>query len=373
MNFGQMLSLMASTIQSTCSLLYNFTIGSLLRALIEANASVALFNQAQALEVLALTRASTSSGADLDSFMADFGITRLPAVAASGTVTFTRFSAGLAAFIQVGATVQTADGTQTFAVTADPTNPAFSAAQNGYNLAAGVLAITVPVAAATAGSGGNVAAGSITSISTPIAAIDTVTNAAAFANGLDAETDTALRTRFVAFIASLSKATRAAVAFAVTSVQQGLTYTLVENYDYPGITADLGNFFVVVDDGSGAPSNTLLTKIFNAIDAVRPLCSRFTVNSPTVVNATIVLTITAAAGYVKAQLTPIVQAAIAAYVNSLPLGASLSFYRIAQVAYDASPGVALVSAVTLNGGAADLAASQIQVIKATAVGAVTVN
>ena len=48
-----------------------------------------------------------------------------------------------------------------------------------------------------------------------------------------------------------------------------MTYTLVENQTYAGAT-QYGYFYVVVDDGTGSPSSTLLSSVANAIDAVRP-------------------------------------------------------------------------------------------------------
>ena len=60
--------------------------------------------------------------------MADFGLTRLPAVAATGQVTFSRFTNTLQAVVPFGSLVQTADGSQKFTVVTDATN-------SGYNLA----------------------------------------------------------------------------------------------------------------------------------------------------------------------------------------------------------------------------------------------
>ena len=56
--------------------------------------------------------------------------------------------------------------------------------------------------------------------------------------------------------------------------------------------------------------------------------------------------------------------ALTTYINSLPLGTSLSFFRLSQVAFDTSPGVTDITAVTLNSGTADLTATAQQVIRA---------
>ncbi|MBN6210679.1 baseplate J/gp47 family protein [Ralstonia pickettii] len=355
-----------SAIQGYAKVLVDLTVGSVLRAVVEANAAVVVWLQGLLLQVLAITRAATSSGADLDSWVADFGVTRLPAVAATGIVTFARFTTTQQVFVPAGATVQTADGTQQFTVTIDTTNPAYSAALGGYVIAAGVGNVTAPVQAVTAGAAGNAVAGSVSVIAGAIAGVDTVTNTAAFTNGADAESDVALRTRFIAYVASLSKATKNAVGYAITSIKQGMTYTLVENQTYAGAT-QYGYFYVVVDDGTGSPSSTLLSSVANAIDAVRPVCSTFGVFPPVVVNASVAMTITTASGYDHTATATLVKNALTAYINSLPLGTSLPFSRLAQVAYDASPGVTNVTGVTLNSATSDLAATSQQVIKASTI------
>jgi len=45
------------------------------------------------------------------------------------------------------------------------------------------------------------------------------------------------------------------------------------------------------------------------------------------------------------------------------IGQALSYSRLAQVAYDASPGITNVTGVTLNSATADLAATSQQVVK----------
>ena len=174
------------------------------------------------VQVLAQTRASTSNGTDLDTWVSDFGMTRLPAQPASTTLAFSRITTGLAASIPVGAQVKTADGTQTFSVSADSTNTAFNVTTSSYSVAAGVSSVSVPAVATIAGSAGNVQAGAISLLATAMPGIDAVTNPVSAAGGLNAESDAALRTRFSNFIDSRSRATPAAIAFGIQSLQQGL-------------------------------------------------------------------------------------------------------------------------------------------------------
>jgi len=359
----------AAAVQGACAQLVDLTVGSVLRAVLEANASIALWIQWLILQVLSMTRAATSNGPDLDSWMADFSLTRLPASPASGIVTFTRFTPTNTALIPVGAAVKTSDGTQSFAATASLSNAAWSAAQNGYLLAAGVASVNVPVTAQTAGSSGNVLAGSITLLSTAIPGVDTVSNAASFQAGLDAESDAAFRARFVNYMASLSRATITAVGYAVASIRQGLNYTIQENVDASG-QVRMGSFVVTVDDGTGSPAASLLQTVSAAVDAVRPIGSIYTVQPPAVMTANVSLGITVATGANQNQIAGPVAAAVTAYMNGLPIGAPLTWSRLAQLAYSASPQVTNVFGVTLNGGTSDLIPAPSGVVKA---GAVAVN
>jgi uncharacterized phage protein gp47/JayE len=365
-SFTELVRDQVTAIQGASKLLVDLTIGSILRAIVEANAAVVIWLEGLILQMLAMMRASTSSGADLDSWVNDFGLSRLSAIAASGLVNFSRFSSTIQAVIPIGVSVQTSDGTQTYTVVLDTNNTAYSASLNAYVLATGVPSINLLVVASAAGAAGNAQAGNINTLTTPITGVDTVTNALTFINGVDAESDTALRARFISFVASLSKATKSAVGYAITSLQQGITYTLVENLDYSGNVKN-GYFYVVVDDGTGSPTSTLLNTVANAIETVRPLAVTFGVFPPVVIPVTVSMTLTIANGYNVADTKANAQAAIQSYINSLALGQPLTYTRISQIAYDSSDGIINVSNITLNDGAFDIAVTNKNVIKSATV------
>ncbi len=367
--FTSLVQNMAAAVQSGASQLLDLTIGSTLRAVLEANASIALWMQWLILQVLQSTRAATSIGPDLDTWMADFNLTRLPAVAATGTVTFSRYTPTSPALVPAGALVRTADGMQTFAVSIDTTNSAWNPASNGYVLAAGLASLTVPVAAQVPGSAGNVQGGMVTLLATAIPGIDAVVNPAPFENGVDPEPDAAFRGRFQNYMQSRSRATPLAVGYAITSIQQGLKYTIQENINTAGNSA-IGNFVVTVDDGSGYPSSSLLSTVQSAIEAVRPVGSTFAVQAPSVITAAVNLTLTVAATASKPPIAAAVGAAIASYINDLPIGATLPLTKIAQITYDTDPNVINVSQLQIDGGNADIIPPPSGVVKA---GTVSVN
>lgn len=373
----------AAAVQGACAQILNLNTGSVILAILEGSASLMLWLQAQALLVLQATRLSTSQGIDVDTYVADFGLTRAPAVPATGAVTFARFSPDYTALITPyvvttnpdgsttasGTTVKTIDGTVSFGVLADPTNAAWNATLGGFVVPIGTASVMVQVQALVAGSSGNVGAGTIGLISATPSGIDTVTNTLPFTNGIDPQSDPSVRQQFINFLASRARATLAAIEYAINLVQQGLFYQIVENVALDG-TYDPGNFVVYIDDGTGSPSSTLRDAVYESVDAYRALGTSFEVVGPTVINASIVMTVTALPGFISANLVGPVASAVATYIDTVPMGSPALYSRLAQVAYDSTPGIANVSAITLNGGAADVGGGVGQVVR---VSSLTVN
>lgn len=359
-----------AAIQGAATRLLDLTVGSTLRAIVEANASLALWMQWLMVLVLRTTRAATSTGPDLDTWVADFGLARVAAVVSSGVLTFSRFSPVVASVVPVGTLVKTSDGTQSFTVVADDTYPNFVLGQNGaasvFTVAAGTASVTVPAFAAVAGSAGNVQPATITLIAAALPGIDTVSNPAAFTGGLDAESDATLRDRFSLFLASRSRATPAAIAFAAASVQQGLTTLLVENQTPDG-AARPGTFTFIVDDGSGNPPAALLASISTAIEAVRPVGASYAVQPPTVLRPAVSMTLTTAPGANHAAVVAEAVAALYGAIGQLPIGGALSVTRAAAIAYAADPAVTNVASVTLNGLPVDFAPPPLGVVKPGAI------
>jgi hypothetical protein len=130
----------------------------------------------------------------------------------------------------------------------------------------------------------------------------------------------------------------------------------------------MGYFYAVVDDGTGYPSSATLSTVYNAIDAVRPFTSTFGVFAPVVVQATVSMainTLSTGAGHVST--AALVQTALLSYLNTLPLGTSVNYLKLAQVALNASSDVTGVESMLLNGGAVDLIVTGLQIVKSTSV------
>lgn len=365
-SFATIVSNAAAAVQGAARQLIDLTVGSTLRAVLEANAALALWIQWLIVQVLATTRAATSTGKDLDSWVADFSTARLPASFAVGQAIFSRFTPSQTALIPLGMGLQSSDGSQSFAVTSDTSNPAWNVAQFGYSLGQGVASITVPIQALTAGSAGNVQPGTITLLASAQPGIDTVINAVALAGGLDAESDSALRVRFSSYLASRARATPVAIGNAILSVQQGLTYTLQENVAPDGTTR-MGSFLVTIDDGSGTPPSSLLASVATAVELMRPVGSLYAVQHPTLLAASVTMAITTITSAVHSTVSANVAIALSAQINALPIGASLPWSKLSQIAYAADPAVINVTAVLLNGGMADLAVPAAGLVRAASI------
>lgn len=377
-NFITLVQNMAAAVQAQASALLNFTTGSVLLAITEASASVGLWLQWLILQVLALTRLATSTGTNVDTWVGDFGLFRQPAVASTGPVTFGRFSTAATGFVPVGAQVKTSDGTRIYQVLADGTNPAWNQS-NGFTIPPGTASIACTVQDITTdstgnlsiGSAGNVAANTITLPASAMTNVDFVNNAGAFTNGVNAQSDASLRAAFAVYVQTRSKGTNPAIGFAISQVQQGLNWTIAENVSTSGAFTP-GTDVITVDDGSGAPTSTLLASVAAAIDVYRPLGSTVFVRAPTVTTATVIFTITTNPTGNKAALQPLVEAAVLNYINTLPDGTTLAYTRIPMVAYLVDPSIVDVTGYTLNAGTADLVPGSGGVIKATS-GTVTIN
>lgn len=342
LTISQLVQNILNTIQAKVNAVLDFTIGSVFVALAEAQGQTAMWLQSLILQVLAWTRAQTSTGSALDLWLGQFGFTRLPGVSASGSVTMGANVAPTSPVsIPAGTTVQTLTGVQ-------------FVTSSAATLAAGSTSVSVPVTAVLSGTTGNVAAGAIAQFVTAVPGIDTVTNPVAFTNGVDPESDSAVRSRFATYIASLQKGTRLAVTAALLGVQQGLTYNLVEFQTTGGVSAS-AYFYVVVNDGSGNPPSTLLQSIYNAIDVVKAAGIQFNVYGPTAVTVNVGMTVTIAAGYQFSAVQSAIETAIGQYIAALPIGGTLYWSQLYAIAYGVA-GVVEVTSMTANSGTADITA-----------------
>jgi phage-related baseplate assembly protein len=330
----------------------------------EADASQATVLQWMAVNVINFARASTSSGSDLDSWMADFGFTRLGASFATGTVTFsTAVDATQLIYIPVGTIVQTPGAAIQYQVVADNSQPTFNASKQAYYIPIGFTSCNVTVTSLVAGSSYNVQATMLSQLASTIFGISSTSNLSAIDDGTNAETDVAFRARFVDYINSLSKATETAIYEALISIETSLKVALFENVQAIGnpptgfTNPYLGNIVALVDDGSGAPSTNLLAACTNAVAATVAFGIMYQVLPPAVVHPAIVVNIRIAAN--PTETTAVIESnvaiAIINYINALPIGSTIWLNKLIQIIIDSDPNVVTVedNSLTIGGTGAD--------------------
>jgi uncharacterized phage protein gp47/JayE len=347
LTFAQVVQMIAAAVQAQAPLPFN--LGSPELALAEADAGVVMWLQSLIVQVLSQTRASTSQGADLDSWMADFDlVTRKPAIAATGTVTFARYTASAQAVIPVGTMLQTADGTQQFMVVADATQAAWNASLSAYVIPTGTASANATVQAVTPGAAGNVNANTITTIAQALSNVDTVTNSQPFTNGQNAESDASLLQRFQLALPGLQDNIKASAAAAIEALQIGVQFSIVENQILSG-QAQYGFFYVVISPYS----TTTQQAVYAAVDAVRPLSVSFAVYAAAQLAVNVSVTITAAAGYTHTQVAAAVQTALQNFIAQTVLGGGLNYSQLYAVIWGVA-GVADATGLLLNGGTTDI-------------------
>jgi uncharacterized phage protein gp47/JayE len=363
--FAEIVNQMTTAIQAAAKVnlqeVINLTPGSVTLAEVESVAGVTLWLQGQIVKLLAISRLSTCGGPgasyspDVDSFIADYDLIRLPAVHTTGNVTVSRFSNTNQAVILIGQQFKSSTTGLVFSAIADSSNPYYISGMSAYVIPSGTSSINVLVQCNTIGSVGNVASGSIDTIVNPIIYVDTVTNTVPFDNGSDEETDDEVKLRFVLYINGLSKATLIALEAALAGLQENIEYNVVENMDYHTDAIRLGYFYAIIDDGSGDPPDSLMTAAYDVLNATRGLTIFFEVYRPVIVQVTVTATITVPIGTDTAPLILSVAEAIESYIASLQIGETFYYSKIEYICYSVSPNVIVnVHSVFLNGGTSDL-------------------
>lgn len=358
-DFDQLVASQGAVVQASAASLnppvtVTLSSGGIVYILLQAWASVGLWLQGLILAVLAASRLNSSVGSDVDTFVADFELTRIASVFSTGVVTIGRYLNTAVAHIPVGLLLTTSDGATQFRVVEDDTKPTWNAGLGLYVIPALTSNADVAVVAVVPGAAGNAQIGTITQISASAPGLDYVSNAGLTSGGVDAETDAQLKARFALYIQSLPRATMAAIRFAVASVLAGIQYSVIENYDYNGAWTP-GYVTVVIDDGTGAPSEGLINQVASNVDLYRAATVNFGVFAPHIITTDVECTVIAGPGFTHAAVVQVVSAAVRSFINNLPIGAALLYYKVAQVIQDASPGVAALEHLTLNTVAGDIA------------------
>lgn len=299
-----------------------------------------------AQEVLRRGFAQTTFGAYLDLRAEEHGLTRRPAVAATGAVTFTG-TAGTV--IPVGTRVSTASTTAAPAVVFR-TIEAATIPESG--------SVAVRIEAEVPGASGNVAAGTIRFLAASVPGVTSVTNAEPTTGGADEEDDESLRARLLQRVRSPSASGNRAdyVRWALEVPGVGWV-SVIPVRDGPGTVS------IAIIDMQGQPASPeLVQAVQNHIapdgplgGGLAPIGADVRVEAATAVLIHVSATLTVAEGYNPDSVRSAVAENIRAYLRSLAFAEDndVRISRIGQAILD-TPGVLDYTDLTVNGGTSNI-------------------
>lgn len=257
-----------------------------------------------------------------------FNFQLLPARSAYGTVTFTASPTPTAEItIPKGTKLTTSTGTS-YETTEE------------IVVQIGQTSINASVVCTVAGIKGNVASGSVTTITSPITGITAVTNNTAITGGTDIETEADRRARFNQYITTLAMTTAKGVAYgAMTAKLVNGTGDITESVVSvrvmePPTSGSAGTFSVYIYNGSTGASNDLKAECQKIIDGYydetgKPVAGYkaagvvATVIAATPVATVCSMSISAKIGYDTALIKSRAIASIEEYFASLGVGDTL--------------------------------------------------
>lgn len=277
----------------------------------------------------------TTYGPYLDARASEYGLTRKPAAVATGQVTF---SGPPSQVIPAGTRVSTGGSAPVYFVTA----AAVTIGPGG--------SATVAAEALSPGAAGNVSVGAINAVTGNLVGIITVTNAANFEGGADAETDDALRARI------LERAARPATSGNAAHYRQwalevpGVSDAKV----YPVWDGPLTVKVVLLGDDKTAPDPSIVAAAAAHIEEVRPIGADVTVEAAAEVAINVSATLTLAPGGSLPEARDAIEAGIIAYLASIAfIDPIVRYSQIANIILNTAA-VIDYSALTVNGGTANI-------------------
>lgn len=298
-------------------------------------------------------------GPYLDEHGVTINLPRKDQVKATGEVTFTGTNGTLIA-----------TGTQVATVQTDPdADPVVFATTESATIAGGTAVLAVE--ALVAGSAGNVGAGTVTTLASPLDGIASLTNASAMSGGADVESDDLYRERILLeYVAARGAGTQA------DYVRWALSYPPIGRVVVEAIWAGAGTVRVIVTDQAGAPvSGTVVTGLQNLLDPVAgqglglaPIGATVTVATVTAVTVDVDAIVSLKTGYsfdgaggTIAVRTSIEQA-IEDYIDKLNPGDDVILEHVSAQFFTVE-GVYDVSGVELNGVATNVTITALQVAR----------
>lgn len=300
-----------------------FAEGDVSLAQLHAGAAMADASIRFAAQAFAETFLDSANGDALTVLVNDhINIQRQPATAATVTLSFSRTSSGAAGSIPAGTTVATA-------IAADGSSVSFTA-NSTVAVGAGLNGpFTVNATAAVNGRATNVAAGTVTRITSSLFDTFTVTNPAAAAGGNEVESDVQLRLRARLFWQTLRRGTLAALEFGALQVASVRVARAVE--DGSGLVT------LVVTDETGNSNAQMVADTMLEIENWRAAGSVVNVVGGAVLLTNIAMEVYLQPGVSLDPLRPLLEDAIAGRMEKLTQGGILRIDQLTAAAVNVDP------------------------------------
>jgi uncharacterized phage protein gp47/JayE len=273
-----------------------------------------------------------------------FNFPKLSAVAASGNVRVTIAAQGSALKIPAGTIFTPVGAALTFTSQADAT------------IAAGATYADVYIACSTAGTSGNLTAGTDFTLQPQPSGFVSAANTGAFTTGTDDETDAQQKARFIAFINSLQRGTVAAVKYGLSLanvtdsngviIEQVIASNVVEPWITDN-TQPVGYVQAYIHNGVNGASASLIAAAKQvvygyyksdgtAVPGYKAAGARVDIIAATVISVNVSATIILEDGYIPSDVQTAVQTAISNYLTGLNIGVPAQYATIVQLAMDTS-------------------------------------
>lgn len=295
---------------------------------------------------------STATGAWLDIHCQQVGVTRKAATKAVGLVTLTRSQEGNIRIPsgKIFRTEANADGAiYRFVTTATVVLPADQ------------QACTVPVEAEEYGKDGNVVAGMISIIVTPITGIAAVTNTAVWltAEGRDRETDDELRPRYLLAWKSTNGCTKYAYQSWALGVSGVESVKVLDQHPRGQGTVD-----VIIKGVAGVPTESTLAEVAALVAVNKPINDDVEVKAPESVPVDIDISLTPySAGDLDTAIADVTAAIESYFSETIDVGTSFSIQRLISIAMLDTVKSVIVTSPSADVVVGDAAIAVLQTVK----------
>lgn len=342
--FDELQTAARNEIQSRRPDLTDFNEGSALDAITGAAAVLADEAILVAVQLFKALFFDTAEGEDLDALAQDrFGISRKPATASIGELTWTRNDPG-AYTIPAATRFRASVAGQTIEVQSTA----------AVDLAAADSSVLIPVQALVLGRATNAAAGTVTEILDTVAEDPnaSVTNAQPLAGGSDAETDPQLRDRIRRIYSTLRRGTVAALETGSLSVP-GVSIVTIDESEVEAS----GWVYVYIGDPDARSNSTLAALVAAELESWRAAGVLVSVLGASREEKALSITVFVEPGSDQAAVGEAIRLAIIAYGDTLDPDEAVQLSRIQKACHDASD---LVVGTTISTSAAALVPSASQ-------------